>query len=1048
MKPYCYSVKNISISLIFLIAISGCMQVQQSKEFYLSYAEANFGDDSIDIILPTGSSAIDNLTLTGRGDIDFTKGEDGWAMGNTDVDPITFKMNLKAPTMVQVAVSVDFQGIPASASYFDLNVNGEPFDFYVKEDVAYDTTYVVIQIPETFTRYGENILEFSEDITGDERPLIEFIRFLPQKIIAENGVLNTTLFTQFGQTRLMQGENPSKTPIWTRSYGLSETTEMLPGPILYYKPGDLVNVELVNLLNPDESPALRDFDSLQRKLALQDEILSGHEVKGDLNIPHDLKFTNLHVHGLHVDPDRDNVLLVIEPNGIDMPMHSNAMTKDTAMYIDKQWLYEYQIPKVHLPGTHWYHPHKHGSTSAQLENGLAGTMVIMENEDNAIVPFPGQTESVEGNGGTQTDYDLDKWRAVNDRVMAIQEVSNYGLQAGDGSGINTIKQATGRPSPLGVSVNGIDELQIETKAGQLERWRLVNAGTNHRAYSHIWMGRYTGRTIPGKDEEDQPIELSVFQSVDIHLVAVDGITLSEKVVVNALHPASMAPGNRSDFLVQMDEPGQYVLFKNYRPVEPFALQNAQGEIIFRSDKPNDPVFWPDVASAKNNTFVFKQEGITEDNYLGFSRDWEKKGSKRNFTPLIKVKPKVTDSGQFLDVNFATASQFTKGALGQWMPANANFGRRTESKLVWLTVKDEKVGPNESPLIPTDAYLSKIAPNTAKEPPGYVARFDDEDILQSRPVVFDVSGIRVNVKTETRGSANTIDVPQFTLNGRFFNANDTLGTPLANGYIQTGYKDPSDLDAQVSDSVSLTFNQRPSARWDNRVGDRWFFTNPGYYQPLATKDNVYSFDSTGTMPSWQALTGIPDVNSQPQPAIVNQEAKKYELNEGLIPGLPLAKTGEEWVLINNSDVSHPFHIHINPFFVTEVGQLSYEEYTDANNKTQRDWFMRSVTAEQVSSWAQRPEMPKTGAVPGTVYQGNISAGAIVGNWWDTLTIPAHGYVKVRYWLNVPQQLKEEGGFIVNENVNREGLWVYHCHILRHEDRGMMMLVGTEKSNEDN
>ena len=35
--------------------------------------------------------------------------------------------------------------------------------------------------------------------------------------------------------------------------------------------------------------------------------------------------------------------------------------------------------------------------------------------------------------------------------------------------------------------------------------------------------------------------------------------------------------------------------------------------------------------------------------------------------------------------------------------------------------------------------------------------------------------------------------------------------------------------------------------------------------------------------------------------------------------PVSTTQEEWLLINNSDLFHPFHIHISPFFVTEIGQ---------------------------------------------------------------------------------------------------------------------------------
>lgn len=1038
-----YLLRKIWIVLLMFSVGSACFgQLRQPSRPYLSYAEADFSNETITIIKPNGSSAISDISVINQGDIAYVETERAWMMDSTHVEPITFKVDLLLPTMLQVSLKVDFNGItPTNPKDFTIKVNGKALDFYVLESTAYEAQYVMVQVSEAFTRMGQNIIEITEKRKEINGPLLESVRFLPQKIIASNNTLNTTLFSQFGQTKLMNGPNRKLNPIWTRAYGLAKTTEMIPGPILYYKPGDLVNVELVNLLNPKTSPALDDFSKVQRKQALQDEILSGHKVKGDLNIPHGLNFTNLHVHGLHVDPDRDDVLLVIKPEGMKVPEHTNPLIAASDK-IDGSWLYEYQLPKIHLPGTHWYHPHKHGSTSAQLENGMAGTMVIMEDEHNAIVPYPVKADGVDSNNGIQNYYDLDRWRAEHDRVLAIQEVSNYGLQEKESSDdtkrrIDRISDNTFNQDTLGVTVNGIDELNLKIKAGQLERWRLVNAGTNHRAYSHIWLGKNTGEKTKGKDK------LPIFESVDIHLVAVDGITLSKKVTVNAMKPASMAPGNRSDFLIQIDEPGNYVLFKNYSPKEGIALQDERGKIIYKSTDGNTD-FWPAIANQKNNTFVFANKGINADSYLGFQAKWGAKDTL-DIAPLIKVKPIVNDKGQFLDVDFASAADFKSQAKGLWIPVSGNAGLRTESELIWLEVTKDRVGPNESPIMPSDAHLEKIAPNTTKTPPGYVGRFADKDILQSRPIVFDVSGIRINVETPAR--QKSINVPQFTLNGRFFRGDDRLGSAMANKFIQEGYRTPADLNSQADGKVKLTFNQRRSNFWSNKVGDRWYFTNPGYYQPITESGGSFQFNSTGTHPSWAAVTGIPNNGAVPLPSVVNTKAKKYDINKALVPGEPLARTGEEWILINNSDVSHPFHIHINPFFVTEVGQLSYEEYLDENNHKQTDWFMRAVTTTMVSPWAQRSEMPGKGAVPGTVYKGEISAGAIVGNWWDTLTIPAHGYVKVRYWFNVPKQEKAGGGFIVHENVNRVGTWVYHCHILRHEDRGMMMLVGSEKSNEE-
>ncbi|MET3948712.1 FtsP/CotA-like multicopper oxidase with cupredoxin domain [Arthrobacter sp. UYCu512] len=100
----------------------------------------------------------------------------------------------------------------------------------------------------------------------------------------------------------------------------------LPGPTLFLRPGDRVNVTLENRL-------------------------------GDP--------TNLHVHGLHVSPqgNSDNVLVSVEPG--------------------TSFDYEYRLPADHPPGVYWYHPHRHGSVADQIFGGLYGAIII---QDSRPVP--------------------------------------------------------------------------------------------------------------------------------------------------------------------------------------------------------------------------------------------------------------------------------------------------------------------------------------------------------------------------------------------------------------------------------------------------------------------------------------------------------------------------------------------------------------------------------------------------------------------------------------------------------------------------------------
>lgn len=85
--------------------------------------------------------------------------------------------------------------------------------------------------------------------------------------------------------------------------------------------------------------------------------------------------------------------------------------------------------------------------------------------------------------------------------------------------------------------------------------------------------------------------------------------------------------------------------------------------------------------------------------------------------------------------------------------------------------------------------------------------------------------------------------------------------------------------------------------------------------------------------------------------------------------------EEWVLENDSDDYHPFHIHVNPFQIVETSD-------------------RMIP-------------------PGT--------------WMDTVLIP-------------PQRFGAPGRVVMRTRIQRFiGQFVLHCHILGHEDRGMMQLV---------
>ena len=136
--------------------------------------------------------------------------------------------------------------------------------------------------------------------------------FEPKALHSAGGTLHTRLTAATGAVRI-GGQNAT-----ALSYNGG-----IPGPTLFLRPGDLLQVTLENRLSAT---------------------------------------TNLHVHGLHVSPQgkSDNVLLAIEPG--------------------TSFDYEYQLPQDHPPGVYWYHPHHHGTVADQVFGGLYGAIIVADTD--------------------------------------------------------------------------------------------------------------------------------------------------------------------------------------------------------------------------------------------------------------------------------------------------------------------------------------------------------------------------------------------------------------------------------------------------------------------------------------------------------------------------------------------------------------------------------------------------------------------------------------------------------------------------------------------
>ncbi|HEY6223914.1 MAG TPA: multicopper oxidase family protein [Gemmatimonadales bacterium] len=109
-----------------------------------------------------------------------------------------------------------------------------------------------------------------------------------------------------------------------------------PGPTLWVRPGDLVDLTFTNRIVFDEADTKPGYG----------------------RPPRESNTTNLHYHGMQVSPTgtADNMLIMVPTNG--------------------RQRYSFQIPSTHPAGLFWYHAHVHGLVTNHVGRGAAGMLYV------------------------------------------------------------------------------------------------------------------------------------------------------------------------------------------------------------------------------------------------------------------------------------------------------------------------------------------------------------------------------------------------------------------------------------------------------------------------------------------------------------------------------------------------------------------------------------------------------------------------------------------------------------------------------------------------
>jgi suppressor of ftsI len=117
-----------------------------------------------------------------------------------------------------------------------------------------------------------------------------------------------------------------------------------PGPTLWVRPGDLINIHFTNRIIFDQAD----------------------EKPGYGRPPRDTHAADLHYHGMHVSPTgtADNMQVMVQPNG--------------------SFNYSFQVPHDHPAGLFWYHEHVHGLVTNHVSRGAAGMLYVANNYTDRI----------------------------------------------------------------------------------------------------------------------------------------------------------------------------------------------------------------------------------------------------------------------------------------------------------------------------------------------------------------------------------------------------------------------------------------------------------------------------------------------------------------------------------------------------------------------------------------------------------------------------------------------------------------------------------------
>ena len=700
---------------------------------------------------------------------------------------------------------------------------------------------------------------------------------------------------------------------------------------------------------PGECPVFIFPEQVQQVLK-NAKFQPGWALKGHINGIHGTHVTNLHTHGLHVFPQTnpdgsysDDVHLRILPqenwdarkasgdeNLATLAAHEHVAQLDYKMQL---WFERDGKRLAHPPGTHWYHPHSHGSTHNQVASGMAGFLIVEGDVDEAV--NKAMTGEVQPDPSSPTGpYDY------RERLIFIQRAFLGSLDLDAGARKNTLR------FPPVAAVNGVHKPAVmRLRPGAVERWRVLNGSADGSGTKRFMVleGQFVQQDnriwrviVEGEGEErrrrleavsEQDIEDA---KVDLQQLSFDGITLVREQDGKAVHyikDLSRQNAGTKNPMATTTVPG----------ANEYKERLAAFESVFRD------------GDSLRRAFVRPNEVyLTNANRADLFFKAPLDGAGRVFTVFAKEPHIQTDHYQ----------RFLQKRIRD---PNVNARRELfDTVVAYVHVDGEPVAGGDFDIQSLNAHLPPVPP--LLQPVGE----DELRIPAEEAVQVGAAPGSHRCRVISYSGAGGADYPCIEVPDAYAKAH-----PELEGLTWGTHEGVRVLLPPVTHTMGINTEFDLAANPEPRSPRKFMPSDPAGSRMLVNTAEEWVLYNTSMM-MWCHR----DRERFPQPGSYAGHLHSYPISraEGQ---RRFAEDQDFMVSVKGND--HPFHIHINPIWVLRI------DVPDENGN------LHNVLPEPM--------------------------------WMDTVAIPRNG-----------------GRVVFRSRFDDfVGTWVNHCHVLLHEDNGMMQEV---------